>query len=135
MRGCNGDDRHDAGARDPGARDVSGIQDRAVFQEACTVFGEDGARAWMQVFRKDLTWHLAEIGHGPPTHAMIRDIAHRTAGRAGLFGFRALSDASAHLEDALRRDDGVAAALDHWTQQARLAVAASSDTTDRPPPD
>jgi len=130
-------------ARDPGGRNVSGIQDRAVYQEVCAVFGEDGARAWMRVFRKDLAGHLAEIAHGQPTRAVIRDIAHRTAGRAGLFGFRALWDASARLEDALRRDDGVAAALDHWTRQAHLAVAASStagdaatpDTTDRPPRD
>lgn len=131
------------GRRVIAARDVTGIQDRAVYREACAVFGEEGARAWLQVFREDLAGHLAEIAHGRPTRAVVRDIAHRTAGRAGLFGFRALGDASARLEESLRLDDGVAAARDHWTRQARLALAAAStagappmpDTRDRPPRD
>jgi HPt (histidine-containing phosphotransfer) domain-containing protein len=103
-------------------RDVSALQDRAVYREACAVFGEDGARAWLELFRRDLAEHLAEIAHGRPTRAAIQDIAHRTAGRAGFLGFSALAEASATLETALRRECGVAAALDRWMEQARLAA-------------
>lgn len=85
------------------------------------MFGEDGARAWLQLFHRDLAKHLAEIAHGRPTRAAIQDIAHRTAGRAGFLGFRALAEASATLDTALRRDSDVAPALDRWILQARRA--------------
>jgi len=114
---------------------VTGIQDKDVYAEACAVLGDEGALAWLRVFRKDLADHLDRLGQGKLDTTAIRDMAHRTAGRAGLFGFRALSEASASLEDALRRDDGIAVALDHWTRQARLAVEASSDCRDAATPD
>ncbi|MEI4233543.1 Hpt domain-containing protein [Roseovarius sp. D22-M7] len=112
---------------------MSGIQDPAVYREACKVFGEDGARAWLQLFRRDLAEHLAEIAQGRPTRATIQDIAHRTAGRAGFLGFRALAEASATLDGALRRGAGVAPALDRWIVQARRASEIPPGAPDAPP--
>ncbi|MGM0661431.1 MAG: Hpt domain-containing protein [Pseudomonadota bacterium] len=94
------------------------------------MFGEEGALAWLLVFRKDLAEHLARIEHGFCETKALQDIAHRTAGRAGLLGFRALADASACLDAALRHNGVVAAARDRWISQARLAVDVLQDVGD-----
>lgn len=114
---------------------MSGVQDPQVYEEACAVLGQEGARAWLDVFRKDLADHLTRVEEDRCDPGSLQDIAHRTAGRAGLLGFRALADASASLDDAMRRNKGIAAALDHWVPQARLALDIPPDDVDAPAQD
>lgn len=109
---------------------MSGIQDQQVYEEARAVFGDEGALAWLLVFRTDLAEHLAQIEQGSCDTRSLQDIAHRSAGRAGLLGFRALADASASLDEALRRNDLIAAERDHWISQARLALDVLQDVGD-----
>jgi len=106
------------------------------------VFGEEGTLAWLRVFRKGLADHLARVEQDRYDPRSLQDIAHRTAGRAGFLGFRALADAFASIDEALRRDHGIAEALDHWIPQARLALdvppedgdEAAQDALENPPP-
>ncbi|WP_296762302.1 Hpt domain-containing protein [Sediminimonas sp.] len=106
-----------------------GTQDPEAFREACAVFGDAGALARLDVFRADLETHLSWIEQGRPDHEQLREMAHRTAGWAGLFGFPALAEASAHLDEAVRGNPGIEAALARWTEQARLASKIATDET------
>lgn len=99
-----------------------GVQDMDTFKEACAVFGDEDALARLGMFRDELEAHLAWVAKPPPDQDALRDVAHRTAGRAGVLGFPALADASARLDDAARAGTAVAAALDHWIEQAQLAA-------------
>lgn len=104
--------------RDLSRPEVENVQDRDAWNEACAVFGTEGARNRLCMFRSDLAGQLARIGTERPDHAALRELAHQTAGRAGLFGFPALAEASADLEEAVRQGHGIAAALERWTRQA-----------------
>lgn len=106
----------------PGGTGPNDVQDQDAFQEACAVFGESDALARLLDFRRDLVTHLSRIAQGPLDNETLRDIAHRTAGRAGVLGFPALTEACASLEDAARRDTGVASAVALWKEQAFLAA-------------
>ncbi|MGI3212460.1 Hpt domain-containing protein [Roseovarius tibetensis] len=101
---------------------MTDVQDADRYKEACAVFGDEGAQARVRMLRSDLSKQLTRIAQGRFDHAALREMAHRTAGRAGTLGFADLADASARLDDAARHNDGVAAALEHWTQQARRAA-------------
>ncbi|WP_372615373.1 Hpt domain-containing protein [Aquicoccus sp.] len=106
---------------------AEGVEDPAAFREACAVFGDAGALAHLQTFRADLRTSLSRIGRGAMDTPSLREMAHRTAGRAGLLGFPALADASAHLEEAIRTNAGVRIALDRWTRQAQVAAQGGAD--------
>lgn len=105
-----------------------GVQDAEAFREACAVFGEADALARLHVFRTELATQLDRIEKGPSEPEQLREVAHRTAGRAGLFGFAALADASAQLEEALWHGTDPSAALLRWTEEARRAAKPESDT-------
>ncbi|SEP18672.1 Hpt domain-containing protein [Salinihabitans flavidus] len=113
---------------------MKGVQDPDAFREACAVFGDEGALARLRTFRGDLAAHLSWIGQGQPDHADLRDVAHRTAGRAGFLGFSALAEASAQLDEATRRNRGIAAALDRWAEQARIVAEIPPEEMDRDAP-
>lgn len=104
-------------------------QDLDVFAEACAVFGEQAALTHLQAFCRYLEKTLSWIESARPDHEALREMAHRTAGRAGVLGFPSLGDASASLDEAARHHTGVAAALDRWTKQARLAAEVASNGT------
>jgi HPt (histidine-containing phosphotransfer) domain-containing protein len=108
--------------RDPARQRAEGVQDMDTFKEACAVFGEENALARLGMFRDELEAHLSWVATGPADHQSLRDMAHRTAGRAGVLGFAALADASAQLDEAARDDTGLAATLDHWMEQAKRAA-------------
>ena len=116
--------------RDQAGRQAMGVQDLDAFREACSVFGDEGALAHLRRFRQDLAEHLRWIGQGQPDQVALAKMAHKTAGRSGVLGFPALADACAGLEEAVRARRGVAAALDHWKQQARLAAEAPRGNAD-----
>ncbi len=99
-----------------------GVQDMDTFKEACAVFGHEDALARLRMFRDELEAHLAWVAKAPPDHDALRDVAHRTAGRAGVLGFPALAEASALLDDAVREGTAVEAVLHHWMEQAQLAA-------------
>lgn len=107
---------------DPGKEEINCIRDPVAFADACAVFGEEGAVERLAVFLDDLERHLCWIGQGAPDNDTLRDMAHRTAGRAGVFGFPALVEASVALDEATNRKNSVAAALELWIKQARLAA-------------
>ena len=117
------------------------MQDYETYTELRMVFGEDGARDRLLSFRKELLGHLDLTGTTTLDLAVLRDMAHGIAGRAGFLGFPALADASGKLEEASRLNTDVADALEHWTEQARIAVeylptdsdASASDAKDMPP--
>ncbi len=109
---------HDGDAQRPGD-----VLDPVAYGEACAVFGEADALARLREFCAELARHLTWIERDRPDHAALRDMAHRTAGRAGMLGFPALMEVSVTLDQAARRNDGVAVALDRWTEQARRAIA------------
>lgn len=117
------------------------MQTHGAYDELRAVFGEDGARTRLLSFRKELNAYLAWTGKGSPDQAALRDMAHRIAGHAGFLGFPVLADASARLDEATSLNQGVAEALDHWTEQARRVAeaqpeevdAAPSDTNETPP--
>lgn len=116
----------------PSAPDV---QDPAAFADARAAFGYEGALERLRMFRRDLDRHLSSIGEATPDHETLREMAHRTAGRAGFLGFPALADASLALDEATRLNRGVAAALDLWTEQARLAAEGPPAEADTCAPD
>lgn len=105
------------------------VPDPDAFREACDVFGEADALARLQLFCTDLETQLARFEQGLPDREQLREIAHRTAGRAGLFGFPALVEASVCLDDAIRGDTGMMAALARWIEQARRATTLGTDDT------
>lgn len=105
------------------------IEDPEAFKEACAVFGDAGALARLDMFRLDLGTHLRGVVCDQKDFEALREVAHQTAGRAGVLGFPTLAEASAHLEEAIRANSHVTLALDHWTKQARFAVAGGADTT------
>lgn len=116
--------------QDPENGGASGLLNLVTFEEACAVFGEAGARTRLRDFREGLARQLSWIGQDQPDHKALRDIAHRTAGQAGVLGLPALAEASARLDEAARHDSGVAYALDHWQKQARLASEIPLDDTE-----
>jgi len=113
--------------RDQSRQPDEAVQDADAWREACAVFGDEAARSRLCTFRKDLEGHLAWIGKGRPDDTALREIAHQTAGRAGLFGFPALVEASVALDEATRRSHGVAAALDRWTHEVGRVAKALQD--------
>jgi HPt (histidine-containing phosphotransfer) domain-containing protein len=113
--------------RDLIAQAAKGIEDPEAFKEACAVFGDAGGLARLRMFRVALGTHLREIGRDHTDVDALREIAHQTAGRAGLLGFPTLAEASASLEEAIRANTRVPRALDRWTRQARLAVEGDAD--------
>ncbi|WP_176224294.1 Hpt domain-containing protein [Maritimibacter sp. HL-12] len=110
--------------RDQRPQPVGEFQDPDAWMEACEVFGEDGALSRLRIFCKELADHLDRIENARPGNAALRDMAHRAAGRAGMFGFLALASASADLDEAARHDRGVALALERWMQQAQRVAKA-----------
>lgn len=115
--------------RDQATQHADAVQDMTVYAEARAVFGEAGAQARLRTFREELESHLLDIRQGLTDPVALRDMAHKTAGRAGLFGFAALVEASASLDEAARHDSGVAIALDHWIAQVRFAVGGTGGST------
>lgn len=110
-----------------------GVQDAEVFREACSVFGEAGARARLRMFQGELAQQLSGIEQGGVDAAELGKMAHRTVGRAGFLGFRGLVEASVGLDEAVRCNGNVAPALARWTQEARRAVAVPSGPDDPAP--
>jgi HPt (histidine-containing phosphotransfer) domain-containing protein len=113
--------------RDQSRQPDEAVQDADAWREACAVFGDEAARSRLCAFRKELAGHLARIGQGRLDDAALREIAHRTAGRAGFLGFKALTEASVALDEAARRRQGVAAALERWAHQAGRVAQAPQD--------
>ena len=107
---------------DPGKEGINCVRDPVAFADACAVFGEEDAMERLAVFLDDLERHLCWIGQGAPDNETLRDMAHRIAGRAGVFGFPALMEAFVTLDEATAQKSGVAAALENWIEQARLAA-------------
>lgn len=108
------------------------MQDPEAFRDACDVFGEETALYHLRQFCEDLAIHLTGMERHRLDDADICEIAHRTAGRAGFLGFPALVEASVSLEEAIRRNSGVGPALDHWAEQAHLAIQFSAGLESRP---
>lgn len=98
-------------------------QDEEAWQEICEVFGESEALARLNTFRSDLRENIASISDGLQDLDALHHVAHRTVGRAGFLGFRALSEASVALDEAARGGTDVAAALDRWIVEARKVAA------------
>lgn len=108
----------------------AGVEDADAFGEACAVFGDAAALAHLQAFRAELAEQISRLDAAPPDPAALREVAHRTVGRAGTLGFPTLAEASARLDEALLQDAGVATALERWTQAARRAAAPPAGRTD-----
>lgn len=117
-------------ARDSIEQSEKSVRDLDAFAEACAVFGEQAALAHLRAFCRNLEKTLSWIESARPDHEALREMAHLTAGRAGVLGLPLLADASASLDEAAGRHTGVAAALDRWTTQARLAAEAAPSGTD-----
>ena len=100
-----------------------GVQNADVFREACSLFGEAGARARLRAFQDELAQQLSWIAQGGVEAAALGEMAHRTVGRAGFLGFHRLVEASVDLDEAVRRNGDIAPALACWTREARSAVA------------
>lgn len=98
------------------------MQDPDAFRDACDVFGEETALRHLRLFCEDLEGRLTRMKHDRPDDADLRNIAHRTAGRAGFLGFSSLVEASVALEEATIRNAGVDPALGRWAEQAHLAI-------------
>lgn len=104
-----------------------GIENEDAFSEACAVFGNADALARLRLFRAELSTHLDRV-EAETDLGSLREVAHQTAGRAGLLGFPSLAQASARLDEAIRAQAGVSDALDQWTMQARLAVQSGAQS-------
>ncbi len=102
------------------------VQDHEAWEEACAVFGHEDAVARLRAFREDLAQHLDWTKQGTPDSAALREMAHRTAGRAGFLGFAALAQASAALDEAVHRQVGIDASLIRWRLEAKRAVGAAA---------
>lgn len=113
--------------RDLLERAIRDVEDPNAFKEACAVFGNAGALARLEMFRADLAAQLREIERDRTDTEALREMAHQTAGRAGLLGFPALAEASARLDEALRTNTRVPLSLGLWTRQARRAAGGGPD--------
>ncbi|MEI4260281.1 Hpt domain-containing protein [Roseovarius sp. D0-M9] len=117
--------------RNSAHRDANRIRDLDAFADASDVFGPEAAMAHLRLFGTELEQHLSWIERGTPDLQALQDMAHRTAGRAGVLGFPSLANASANLDEASGLNAGVTAALDHWTWQARRAAEIAARETDQ----
>lgn len=125
VKGCDMANMQDRKRAEDAARS---IPDPEAFRDACAVFGEADALARLHMFRTELATQLAGIQQGQPEPEPLRQIAHRTAGRAGLFGFSGLAEASAQLEDAIRNGTDTTTALALWTELAQHAAQTETNT-------
>lgn len=99
-----------------------GVEDLDAFAEARAVFGDEDALSRLAQFRADLAAHLDLIGRDAADAKSLREVAHKTAGRAGLLGFPGLAEASGLLDEAISAGTGVPDALHQWTERAQRAV-------------
>lgn len=106
---------------------TKGIEDLDAFAEACAVFGEANALARLQAFRADISAQLDRVRDDVMDKESLREMAHQTAGRAGLLGFPTLAEASARLDEAIRANTALRPTLDLWTTHARLATQDAAD--------
>ena len=117
--------------QDPAYRGANRVRDLDAFADASDVFGSDAALVHLRGFGAELEQYLSGIGRGTPDLEALRDMAHRTAGRAGVLGFPSLANASANLDEATGLNAGVTTALDHWTRAARQAAEIAARETDQ----